>query len=1261
MNRTVLAKLYLILCLIWVETSFGQKYNFRVYSVEHGLAQATLFDIIQDQRGYLWFATSGGVSKFDGHQFHTLSTADGLPSNRVSCLFEDADQRIFIGTDNGLAIYDPILSEKEDSTYLFYIGKKSGLSDFSISDIAKDKNGDYWIATEMGISRLTLIEGKNEVKSISNYDLDDGLINNSVTSLLVDSKNNLWVTTMEGISMSSLNSDTIDFLNYELIHPDYISRQVFDIAEDNNGNIWASSWNLYKYENGTFIDHDDMIIGKNRYYRNIYFDNDNVMWLSGQNLVSYDWKNSEMYYKSNGLIIPSLYCMLQDSEGNYWFGSAGGGVYWYSNKTFAIFSDMHGMNSKEVRAIQEDDLGYIWFATSSSVAIFPGYDNLKKFNIIREKCVKNIARPEYKPPSSSEWSLVKDDFGNMWIGTASGLVISNWVGSGPKLNMYKFGHKDGIGPQYAIMALFKDTKGAVWAGTYGTGLFQYNFKVNKEIQDQVNYLAKNKEIKFKKYTVDDGLSGDVILSVFEDNKSNLWVGTTKGLSMCKKYHEKDILDFIHFKVKDGIKDDKVLSMAQDQDGDIWMATKKGISRYTYPILKNSKGTFRNYTTKDGLLSDTPYLIHVDSKGFLWVGTNKGIEKYNVKWGNFKMIRQYGKLEGFMGIETNHGAVYEDSKGNMWFGTVNGAIKYDPVEEKINEVESRTHITGLKIFLRPAPFPVNDKFIDTQNHLTFEFVGISYTLPENVRYQYKLEGFDENWSPITTQNFATYANLSPGEYAFKVKSCNNEMVWNTQPTVYSFVITPPFWETNLFYAMCVFLLGSGIYSFIKIRETNLRRSQRILQEQVRLRTDQLYDEKEKVEQANLDIEQKNKKLWEMNLKVNKEKERIESANLELEKLSIIASKTDNAILVVDPSYELEWANEAFKKNMGYTLEEYKQHKGSNLIDTSSNPEIKQLLDTVVTKGKSITYESSDTDKDGNELWFQTTITPIIEDDKVKKLILIDSDFTERKKAEDEVTRKNIEITSSINYASNIQNAMLPPLEDIYNDLAESFVFFKPMDVVSGDFYWYHKTDDNILIAAVDCTGHGVPGAFVSMVGNQLLNSIIKENRNTQPSKVLDDLHLGIVNALRQNNVDMETRDGMDIALCKLNVETLQLEYAGANRPLVIVPNGAKELEDLDVLKANKIGIGGVVEITREYNNHEVQLKEGDTFYIFSDGYVDQFGGPKNKKYKSKNLNSFLLKINSQSMKDQGLALEKEFIQWKGDYPQIDDVLVIGVKV
>ncbi|MBL4655907.1 MAG: hypothetical protein JKY33_08810, partial [Bacteroidia bacterium] len=898
MKRSVVANFLFFLCLVLGnEISFGQQYNFRVYSVEHGLAQATIFDIVQDQRGYLWFATSGGVSKFDGHKFHTLSTADGLPSNRISCLFEDEDQMIFIGTDNGLVIYDPILSEKEDTVHLYYVGKKAGLVDFNIRDIVKDRNGAYWIATEMGISKLTLKAEKNEVKSISNYTVDDGLINNIATSLLVDSKNNLWITTMGGVSMCSLNSDEVTFLNYELIHPDYNLRQVFDIAEDNNGNIWTTSWNLYKYENGKFVDYDEMIDGENWYYRKIFFDKDNVMWLVGQNLLKYDWEKTELFTRASGLIHPSLYSMIQDSEDNYWIGSAGGGVYWYSNKAFAMFSDKHGMASKVVRAIQEDDFGYMWFGTSNNLAIYPGNNNLKKFNIEREMYIKNIGSPEYKPLANSEWSLTKDDFGNIWIGSASGLIITHWVDSGPKLNMYRFGHKDGIGPTNAIMALLNDSKGVVWAGTYGNGLFRYGFKVKNEIQDQINYLAKNKDIKFKRYSVDDGLTGDVILSVFEDNKSNLWIGTTKGLSMCKKYHEKDTLDFIHLKVRDGIKDENVLSFAQDKDGDIWMATKKGISRYTYPILKNSKGTFRNYTTKDGLLSDTPYLIYVDSKGFLWVGTNKGIEKYNVRWGNFKKIRHYGKLEGFMGIETNHGAVYEDKKGNMWFGTVDGVVKYDAREEKINKVESRTHITGLRVFLKNAPFPANGKFLDTQNHLTFEFIGISYTLPENVRYQYKLEGFDEIWSPITSQTFATYANLSPGEYSFKVKSCNNEMVWNTQSTVYSFVITPPFWETNLFYSICVILLISGVYSFVKMRETNLRRSQRILKEQVRIRTDQLNAEKEKVEQANADIEHKNKKLWDMNLKVNKEKDRIEGVNLELEKLSIIASKTDNAILVV----------------------------------------------------------------------------------------------------------------------------------------------------------------------------------------------------------------------------------------------------------------------------------------------------------------------------------------------------------------------------
>jgi serine phosphatase RsbU (regulator of sigma subunit) len=268
-------------------------------------------------------------------------------------------------------------------------------------------------------------------------------------------------------------------------------------------------------------------------------------------------------------------------------------------------------------------------------------------------------------------------------------------------------------------------------------------------------------------------------------------------------------------------------------------------------------------------------------------------------------------------------------------------------------------------------------------------------------------------------------------------------------------------------------------------------------------------------------------------------------------------------------------------------------------------------------------------------------------KVKKTIIESKQLVEQ---------KNNEMIDSINYAKRIQSAMLPSVDLIYKTLKQSFVLFKPKDVVSGDFYAFAEKNGKVLIAAVDCTGHGVPGAFMSMIGHNVLSQIIVERGITNPAAILDEMSIGVRKALKQE--ENQTRDGMDMALCCINLNTMDLEYAGANRPLwIIKANGMME-----EIKANKQPIGGHIDqYTHVFTNHSLQLEKGDSIYIFSDGFVDQFGGVDEKKFMTKRFKETLINIQTKTMQEQGKTLDKVFEDWKGKCEQVDDVLVIGVKV
>ncbi len=257
----------------------------------------------------------------------------------------------------------------------------------------------------------------------------------------------------------------------------------------------------------------------------------------------------------------------------------------------------------------------------------------------------------------------------------------------------------------------------------------------------------------------------------------------------------------------------------------------------------------------------------------------------------------------------------------------------------------------------------------------------------------------------------------------------------------------------------------------------------------------------------------------------------------------------------------------------------------------------------------------------------------------------------------VEDKNLKITDSINYAQRIQQAILPSQELLNNILPDSFVFFKPKDIVSGDFYWAYAIDQHkILFAAVDCTGHGVPGAFMSIMGNNLLEQIVKEQKIYEPAAILNELSKMVVQSLKQTDEIGSIKEGMDIALCTLDYRTFELEYAGAHNSLNIVRNGV-----LTETKANKRAIGIALANSTPFTNHKIKLEKGDCIYIFSDGFADQKGGPQNQKFYYQPFRELLTEISTLSMKKQEEKLEQVIYQWKGEKEQIDDMLVIGVRI
>ncbi|MBL4654415.1 MAG: SpoIIE family protein phosphatase, partial [Bacteroidia bacterium] len=270
----------------------------------------------------------------------------------------------------------------------------------------------------------------------------------------------------------------------------------------------------------------------------------------------------------------------------------------------------------------------------------------------------------------------------------------------------------------------------------------------------------------------------------------------------------------------------------------------------------------------------------------------------------------------------------------------------------------------------------------------------------------------------------------------------------------------------------------------------------------------------------------------------------------------------------------------------------------------------------------------------------------------------SDVTEKRLAEQEIKDQNRKITASINYAQRIQDAILPDLTELREAFSDSFVFYKPRDVVSGDFPWFMQKGDDYFLAAIDCTGHGVPGAMMSMVGHFQLDNIVNAGNGVHPNEILRELHFGVNASLKQED-NPELSDGMDLGFCKINKKKMEVEYAGAHRPILHLRNGK-----LINIRGDRLPIGGIQYSSRgkeiKFTNHLIKIEPGDAIFIFTDGLPDQIGGDSGKRFMQKRVEDIILNNADKSMMEISIEFDRAFTNWRGKKKQIDDVLLMGVR-
>ncbi|MFH1319319.1 MAG: two-component regulator propeller domain-containing protein [Bacteroidota bacterium] len=1163
---------YILFILTGISFCFGQRANFRYYTVENGLPQSTVLSLFQDKNGYIWFGTQAGVANFNGKVFTNYNQQDGIADNHVTAIFqdsrdhfwfghrygevtrwngnkfsilgdkvkfknsnqisdfyEDCNKNIWIATSGGgifivkfaynndtLFYLDSIKQadvqpEEDDSLSLYTVKHLKRLGSNRVYTICEDDNGFVWIGTNEGI---TVVDPKNPSREYKYFTVDDGLLSNNVYSIKKDKKGILWIATSSGL-VSAKGQDLygMDFTSYSTENlPDNNFRTM---CITTNGDVWV----------GTESGAGKFVPGKDHAFK----------WFS----------------KIEGLSNDDVSSIIEDSEGNIWMGTAGGGLCQYLGNRFETFDISIGLINNQVQAVLVDDAQNLWVGTENGISKIIFYD--KQMTAIKK--IINISAPQMKNKTSytggneEKWlvhndvlSIYQDSRGYIWFGTYSGVSRLNTKDN--KIINYTF--KNGLVYGY-IITISEDVGGNIWLCSLGSGCSK--FTPDKKNPDRG---------KLTTITTEDGLCSNTFWTVFKDSKGNLWFGSNDaGISVY------DGERFVSVNENKGLTNKRPASIYEDKYDNIWIASIGG-GIYKYDPLAALPEGFRvggtgiaggkiikNYTTKDGLSSDNPYFIICDDKNGVWIGTNTGLDKLDSETGK---IEHFNRDDGFAGTETNQNAMYKDELGNLWFGTVNGLVRYNPAEDKVNTKESNTYITNLRLFFEDTVWTnstsgnavqeiqynsqqtVQDIVLSyNENHLTFDFIGLCFSNPEKVKYEYKLEGFDKDWNPIIKQTYVTYANLPPNEFTFQIKSCNNDDLWNKQPSTLNFIITPPFWQTWWFYSLCLLTAFICIYIYVRWREKKLRLAKIVLENTVIERT--------------------------MELKMQ---------NIKLEK------------------------------------------------------------------------------------------------------------------AYNEIEDKNQQITYSIQYAKRIQEAILPNINEIKVAFSDAFILYQPSEIVSGDFYWFSVVNNVPIIVASDCTGHGVPAAFMSFIGNDLLNLIVNDNKIIDPAEVLTELDIRVKNVLKQEAGKGGLNEAMDIAICAFNPHAHigqashidneknlsgnhpnssksskaglgALRFAGALRQLFLVRN--KELFEY---KPANYSVGGFSIKEKNFHNHDITLQPGDMIYIFSDGYIDQFGGPLGKKFLKKRFKQALIDIHHMESEEQHNYLNKTFNDWKEKEDQLDDILVIGIR-
>lgn len=810
-----------------------EHYYFRSLNIQNGLSQNSVTSILQDRKGFMWFGTKDGLNRYDGFSFRKFKYDElnnkSIGNNFVTALYEDKKGNIWVGTDVGLYIYYP-----DRDVFEHFVEQTStniGI-DRAISMISSDADGQIWIAVEaQGMFCYNL-----DTHSLSNFPLSDyPHITTNIKSFTFDNSGVLWIG-FYGDGLFYSKDDLKTLLPYcgQEDGSEYVNDVVSDIVSGPYNCLYIGSakeglkeLNLTSGKMRNLLSEDEN--GEAIYCRNLMLMSDNELWLGTESGIYIYNLRTDKYthlcsssYDPYSLSDNAIYSLCKDKEGGVWIGSYFGGInyyprsYTYFEKYYPV-NDKNGMHGKRVREFCMDTKGILWIGTEDG--------GLNRFDPSTKEF--HFFAPSTEFTNIHGLCLVDD---KLWVGTFSkGLHIVD-THTGRVLKTYMKDSSSGSLIDNSVFSICRTAAGEIYLGTM-FGLLHYNLQT-----DDFDQIAE--------------LNGCFVYDVKEDSYGNLWLATYANGAFCYDVNQKKWKNYLHDEGnKKSLSYNKVSSIFEDSRRQIWLTTQGG----GFCRFNREDESFVGYNSRKGLPNDVVYQMEEDNSGLIWLTTNAGLVCFDPTTEHMKV---FTTANGLLCDQFNYQSSYKDESGTIYLGGIEGFVSFKPTTFTENKYLSPAVITDFSLFGKEvlageqnSPLTKNITFTDkivlkhNQNSFSFRVAALSYQAPRMNKIMYKLEGFDKEWLPVGESPVATYANLTYGDYTFRVRASNGNGLWNKEEATVEVHILPPFYLTIWAYlAYALLAIGCSVYATLYFKRRNNRKHRRQMEKFEQKKEREVYNAK-----------------------------------------------------------------------------------------------------------------------------------------------------------------------------------------------------------------------------------------------------------------------------------------------------------------------------------------------------------------------------------------------------------------------------------